>query len=86
MNSYCREHLKYTLYFYRSYFLTHLFLTVPRKHAVMGNDAEYIVSHTMKISFHSCELHGDFNFKLMAIWNTKNTSNGKSKKHINQGP
>jgi len=40
----------------------------------------------MKILFHSCELHGDFNFKLMAIWNTKNTSNGESKKHINQGP
>jgi hypothetical protein len=28
----------------------------------------------------------DFNFKLMAIWNSKNTSNGESKKHINQGP
>ena len=55
-------------------------------HAVMENDAEYIVSHTMKISFHSCELHGDLNFKLMAIWNTKNTSNGESKKHITHGP
>ena len=73
----------YTLFFclYRAYFLTHSFLTVHGKHAVMENDADYTGSHTMKISLHSCELHGDFNFKLMAIWDTKNTMNGNSKKY-----